>query len=479
MFDDDKPREACGLFGIAFDPRATLQTRLGLYALQHRGQESAGIMALRQGRCEVQKGMGLVADVFARLPNSWWNEPQTMAIGHVRYSTSGSTTLVNAQPFAVEFDRWVLGLAHNGNLSNSGALRRALKQSGAILQGTTDTELILHLAARHHEPGAAPWAALRQALTVAEGAYSLLALCEDGMAAIRDPHGWRPLVMGRKGDAIIFTSETCALDILQAEYVRDVPPGTMILVRPDGSITEHPVATAPRLAHCMFELVYFARPDSRVFGEMVYDVRRRFGAQLAREAPCDCDFVMPLPDGGLYAALGFAEESGRPFNMGMVRNHYVGRTFIKPNEEDRRMAVRVKLNPIRELIAGKRVCVVDDSIVRGNTSRERVRLLREAGAKEVHMRISCPPHISPCFYGIDFPRAEELLAHNRSLDEVRQIINVDSLGYLSLEGMLGCVRATKPADYCHACWSRQYPVPPREGIPRDELEEKWRQPGLL
>ena len=477
--DPERFHEACGIFGVANHPAAAELTRVGLYALQHRGQESAGIFLLRNGECELHKGMGLVSEVFGRLPKEWWKTSQSMGIGHVRYSTAGSSSLVNAQPFAVEFDRWRLALAHNGTLSNSGLLRDNLKRCGAILQGSTDTELVLHLAARHHEQGAPPWEALKAAMAHVEGAYSILALCEDGMAAMRDPYGWRPLAMGRLGDSVVFASETCAFDMVGAEYERDLEPGEIVLVREDGSMHSEFFEYAPRKAFCIFELIYFARPDSLVFGECVYEMRKRLGARLAEESPADVDVVMPLPDGGVYAALGFAEAAGIPFDMGIMRNHYIGRTFIQPSEEDRRTAVRAKLNPIRNAIAGKRVCLVDDSIVRGNTGKERVWMLRECGATEVHMRISCPPHVAPCYYGIDFPSAEELIANNHSLDEIAKLLNVDSLAYLSLEGMLGCVSKTQADDYCHACFSREYPVAPRPGPPRDPTSEDAQQPTLF
>lgn len=463
MHDDDKPRHYCGVFGIANHPDSADITRLGLHALQHRGQESAGIFLMRDGVCEVHKGMGLVADVFAKLPREWRDGNQQMAIGHVRYSTSGASALVNAQPFAVEFDKWHLALAHNGTISNTGLLRERLKQAGAILQGSTDTEVLLHMAARQHQMGDAPWEALRSALNNAEGAYSLLAMCEDGMAAIRDPHGFRPLVMGRLGESYVFASETTAFDLIGATYEREVLPGEFILVRPDGSMESTIFKHAKGTAHCIFELIYFARPDSQVFNRKVYSMRRKFGAQLARESGVPADVVIPVPDGGVYAALGYAEESGIPFDMGIVRNHYVGRTFIRPNADERREAARLKLNPVREAIEGKRVILVDDSIVRGNTSKERVAILREGGAKEVHMRISCPPHVSPCYYGIDFPSSKELIANNLTLEEIAETIKVDSLAYLSLEGMLGCVQEPSQQGFCHACFSKQYPVPVKNG----------------
>ncbi len=461
----DEPHEYCGVFGVCHHPEAASVTREGLYSLQHRGQESAGIFLRRPNGCELQKGMGLVADVFQRLPKEWWQTEQDMAIGHVRYSTAGGSSLVNAQPFAVNFGNWHLALAHNGTLSNACQLRSRLKTKGALFQGDTDTELILHLAARSHEHDDAPWEALKNALINCEGAYSLLALCEDGLAAARDPYGFRPLAMGRQGDSIIFSSETCAFDLLGAEYVRDVEPGEFLVIRADGTQESSTISYAPRRAHCIFELVYFARPDSLVFGEQVYTVRKRFGAQLAKESPVEADVVMPVPDGGMFAALGYAEASGIPFDMGIMRNHYVGRTFIQPNADDRRAAVKVKLNPIRSAIADKRIVLVDDSIVRGNTSRERVRLLRECGAREVHMRVSCPPHVGGCYYGIDFPDPDALIATHHTTEEIAELINVDSLAYLSLDGMLGSVVHTKPEDYCAACFTCDYPVVPkvREG----------------
>jgi amidophosphoribosyltransferase len=464
---DDKPRHYCGVFGIANAPQAAEITRLGLTALQHRGQESAGIFVLREGQCELQKDMGLVGDVFRRLPKEWWGNPQKMAIGHVRYSTAGSSTLDNAQPIAVEFDKWNLALAHNGNLSNGGVLRDQLKRNGAIFRGSSDTEVILHLAARRHNPGETPWRALCSALSDAEGAFSLVALCEDGLVACRDPNGFRPLVMGRSEEgAVVFSSETCAFDMTGTTYEREVLPGEFIHVGLDGRITSKFLPRAQRQAFCIFELIYFSRPDSVVFGECVYNVRKEFGRRLAREAPCDADVVMPIPDGGIYAALGYAEESGLPFDLGIMRNHYVGRTFIKPAAADRKAAVKIKLNPIRNAIEGKRVCLIEDSIVRGNTSRERVKTLRACGAKEVHIRISCPPHVSPCYYGIDFPSKEELIANNYTQEEISKLIDVDSLHYLTLEGMLDCVRTAAPEDFCHACFSADYPVAPRGLINR-------------
>ena len=454
------PKDHCGVFGIANHEEAAQLTRLGLYALQHRGQESAGIFVLRNGKCELEKGMGLVGDVFCKLPKEWWKTPQSMAIGHVRYSTSGSSSLVNAQPFAVELDKWYLALAHNGNLSNGGTLRDQLKKGGSILQGDTDTEIILHLAARKHKMGHPPWEALKLALQRVEGAYSIVALCEDGMAAVRDPYGFRPLVMGKLGNAVVFASESSAFDMIGAHYEREIHPGEFVLVKKDGAIESSIFSSVSRRAHCIFELVYFSRPDSIIFGECVYKIRKRFGAKLAGEAPVEADVVMPIPDGGIYAALGYSEASGIPFDLGIMRNHYVGRTFINPNQADRVWAVRVKLNPIVAAIKGKKICLIEDSIVRGNTSKERVKALRNYGAKEVHLRVSCPPHINPCFYGIDFPNKDELIANNYSLEEIAKLIEADSLAYLSLDGMVSCVGNGHSKSYCHACFSGDYPVKP-------------------
>jgi amidophosphoribosyltransferase len=454
-------KEACGVFAVANHPASADLARLALQSLQHRGQESAGIFLRRESHCELHRGMGLVGEVFKRLSAEWWGGPQSMAIGHVRYSTSGGSNINNAQPFAVEFDDWYLALGHNGTLSNGGFWRNHLKRNGAIFQGDLDTEVILHIAARHHHAGQPPWEALEYALRNVEGAYSVVALCEDGLLVARDPHGFRPLAMGRLDGAYVFASETCAFDMIGAKYERDVKPGELILVRGDGKLQSRQFSYSPRCAHCIFELIYFARPDSRVFGESVYAMRKRFGAQLAAEHPVDADIVVPVPDSGMYAALGYAEASGIPFELGIMRNHYVGRTFIQPLPADRRTAVNLKLNPIREAIAGKRVCLVEDSIVRGNTSLERVRTLRENGAKEVHMRISCPPHVSPCYYGIDFPSSEELIAHHHTVAEIAKIIDADSLAYLSREGMLACLPRGNSQDYCHACFSREYPVQPK------------------
>ncbi len=451
----------CGIFGVANHPEASIITRLGLSSLQHRGEESAGIMTLRDGKCEIHKGMGLVSEVFARMPSEWWKNPQEMAIGHVRYSTHGKSSLVNAQPLMVEFDKWQLGVAHNGNLSDAIPQRRNLKSDGAIFQGDLDTELILHIAAKCHRSGESPWQAFENALTQVEGAYSLLALCEDGMVVARDPFGFRPLSMGRLHGAYIFSSETCAIDIVGGTYERDVAPGEMIPISRSGKLTSRIFAQAKKKAHCIFELIYFARPDSIIFGESVYRVRKRLGERLATEHPCNADIVVPVPDSGVYAALGYSSKSKIPFDMGIMRNHYVGRTFIKPSPEDRKTTVNIKLNPIKEAVAEKDICLVEDSIVRGNTSKERVKTLRKCNAGKVHMRISCPPHKNPCFFGIDFPSSDELIANKSTKNEIADIVGADSLEYLSIDGMLSCVENNKAYDFCHACFSSDYPVVPK------------------
>ena len=465
----ESPKDHCGIVAIANHPKAAKYIRLALFSLQHRGQESAGISICQEdGHCDLHKGMGLVNDVFRRLPKKWIDISPHMAIGHVRYSTAGDSSLVNAQPFAVEFDRWQLALAHNGHLSNSNSIRTKLKKSGTILQGNTDTELMIHLAALKQQRGQPPWQALQEALHECEGAFSIVAICQDGLAVARDPYGFRPFAIGRFNGTFIAASETSAFDLIGAEYIRDVQPGEFIHVKMDGSMHSSTFNKSSRKAHCIFELVYFSRPDSRIFGEQVYQIRRRLGACLASEAPVNADVIMPIPDSGLYAALGFSQASKIPFDMGLMRNHYIGRTFIHPNESDRQAAVKIKLNPIRDAINGKRVCLIDDSIVRGNTSKEHVHMLRSCGAKEVHMRISCPPHISPCYFGINFPKADELIANHYSINEIARKLKLDSLAYLSLEGMLSCVKETKATDYCHACYSKEYPITLKniDGVPQ-------------
>ncbi|KAB2968683.1 MAG: amidophosphoribosyltransferase [Thermoanaerobaculia bacterium] len=442
----------CGIFGIEGQDDAANHVYLGLYALQHRGQESTGIVTWDGARVGLERGMGHVADVFpaevlARLPGR-------RAIGHTRYSTSGSSVVANAQPIVVRTSMGSIGVVHNGNLTNAVALRRRLEAAGSIFQTTSDTEVILHLMARN--PRAEVVDSLLVALAEVEGAYSLLMITEHGLIAARDPNGFRPLAMARRNGAVCFGSESCAFDLLGAAFERELEPGELVVAR-DGEVSSHRVPRAASPRRCVFEHVYFARPDSMVFGDSVAQVRTRLGAQLAREAPAAADVVVPVPDSGLFAALGYSRESGLPFELGMTRNHYVGRTFIEPKQSIRNFGVKVKLNPVQAIIRGRRVVLIDDSIVRGTTSRKIVRMVREAGAAEVHLRISSPPTAWPCFYGIDTPRRGELIAATHTLEEIRAFIEADSVAYLSLEGLLACVTGPR-SSYCTACWSGDYPV---------------------
>jgi amidophosphoribosyltransferase len=448
----DRPKEECGVFGIFGHPEAANLTYLGLYALQHRGQESAGIVTSDRGEPKSHKGMGLVADTFD------WGKLQALsgdvAVGHVRYSTTGSSLLKNAQPFLAQHSRSYWAIAHNGNLVNARELKNKLEARGSIFQSTMDSEVFVHLIARSKNPGYMEKTV--QALSQVRGAYSIVLLTENALVGARDPHGFRPLCLGEINGSFVLASETCALDLVQAKYLRDVNPGEVVLIDRDGLHSEQPFRKV-KPAFCIFEYIYFARPDSNIFGENVYLVRKKLGARLAEESPEEADFVMPIPDSGNYAALGFAERMGLPFEMGMIRNHYVGRTFIQPSQSVRDFGVKIKLNPVRDLLRGKKIMVIEDSIVRGTTSRIRIKALREAGAKEIHMRVSCPPHRFPCHYGIDFPTREELIASSRSVEEIRKYIGLDSLAYLSLEGMVGAM--PHPSDsFCLACYSGHYPV---------------------
>jgi amidophosphoribosyltransferase len=454
----DKFHEECGVFGIYNHPEAANLTYLGLYALQHRGQESAGIVASDGQRLRASREMGYVADAFDE--RALAGLPGRAAIGHVRYSTAGESKLENAQPFLIDCSHGEIAVCHNGNLVNAQELRDELVRQGSIFRTTSDTEVLLHLYARSKAPTLDE--ALVESLSQARGAFSLALLTKDRLIAVRDPHGFRPLALGRLGDAIIVCSETCALDLIGATYVRDVEPGELLIVGPLGIRSLKPFGQA-RLAHCVFEHVYFARPDSYVFGESVNEVRTNLGRRLAKEAPAAADVVVPVPDSGVCAAIGYAETAGLPLQMGLIRNHYVGRTFIQPAQSIRHFNVKVKLNPVRSILAGKRVVLVDDSIVRGTTSRKIVRMVRSAGAREVHMRISCPPTISPCFYGVDTPRRAELIAATHSMEEIRKYIDADSVAYLSLDGMLGAVGPTR-GSYCTSCYTAEYPVE----FPRDE-----------
>jgi amidophosphoribosyltransferase len=451
---DDHFHDHCGLFGVFGHLEAANLAYLGLHALQHRGQESAGIVTSDGVQLHTQKGMGLVSELFtdARLSTLKGDR----AIGHVRYSTSGDTVAANAQPLVIECHRGPIAIAHNGNLVNAALLRYELEAAGSIFQCTSDTEVILHLYARSHREKLED--AIAASLSKVMGAYSLLFLTRDAMVAVRDPWGFRPLCIGRMpGGVTVIASETCALDLIDAEYVRDVEPGEMVVVDRNGLRSFHPFPQeAP--SQCVFEHIYFARPDSLVFGHNVLGTRLKLGRQLARENPVDADVVVPVPDSGNGAALGYAEESGIPFAMGLIRNHYIGRTFIQPKQSIRSFGVKIKLNPVRSVLQGKRVILIDDSIVRGTTSRKIVAMVRAAGAKEIHMRISSPPTTGPCYYGIDTPHKGELIAASHSVDDIRQHLGVESLSYLSHQGLLDAVGDHEGRRHCTACFSGRYPV---------------------
>src|SRR5438552_4713954 len=454
----DKFKDECGVFGIFGHPEAANMTYLGLYALQHRGQESAGIAASDRGQVRISRAMGYVADTFdgqtlAQLPGP-------LAIGHVRYSTAGESKLSNAQPILIDCAHGQIALCHNGNLVNAREVRDDLVRQGSIFQSTSDTEVVLHLYARSRAGSVED--AVIDSVSQVQGAFSLVMLTRDRMIAVRDPHGFRPLALGRLGDAYVVCSETCAMDLIGATYVRDVEPGEVLVISADRVKSIKPFPPAP-LAHCVFEHVYFSRPDSYVFGKSVNEVRTNLGRILAREQRVDADAVVPVPDSGVCAAMGYADEAGIPLRMGLIRNHYVGRTFIQPQSSIRHFGVKVKLNPVRSILEGMRVILVDDSIVRGTTSRKIVKMVRAAGAKEVHVRISCPPTISPCFYGVDTPREAELIGATHTIEEIREFLEADSVAYLSLEGMLSAVKPDK-ASYCTSCYTGVYPV----AFPQDE-----------
>jgi amidophosphoribosyltransferase len=454
----DKFREECGVFGIYGHTEAANLAYLGLYALQHRGQESVGIATSDGARLQIHKAIGYVADSFDEA--TFTRLVGTSAIGHVRYSTAGESGIKNAQPILIDCAHGEIAVGHNGNLVNAQELRDSLVAQGSIFQTTSDTEVLLHLYARSKAPTVEQ--ALVESIAQAQGAFSLVLLTRDRLIAIRDPHGFRPLTLGRLGDAYVVCSETCALDLIDATWIRDIEPGEMLVIGPEGATSLRPFPPA-KAAHCVFEHVYFSRPDSYVFGLSVNEVRTEFGRHLAREQPAAADVVVPIPDSGVCAATGFADESGLPLQMGLIRNHYVGRTFIEPHQSIRHFGVRVKLNPVRSILQGRRVVLVDDSIVRGTTSRKIVKMVRAAGATEVHMRISCPPTISPCFYGVDTPRRSELIAATHTLEEIRRYIGADSIGYLSVGGLLGAVGPDR-TSYCTSCYTGEYPV----AFPRNE-----------
>ena len=455
MFDGF--REECGVFAIHGHPEAAKMGHLGLYALQHRGQESAGIAASDGEHVRCTKSMGHVADIFS--PAVLKALPGHLAIGHTRYSTTGDTVLLNAQPFSVRCNKGQIAVAHNGNITNARELRAELEQEGSIFQATSDTEVILHLVARSRERTLA--GALREALLELEGAFSLVFLANDRIIVARDPLGFRPLAMGQlelsgQKSCYVFASETCAFDLIGAVYLNEVEPGEMVIVGPEG-VTRERYAPSRERAHCVFEHVYFSRPDSIVFGRPVAESREMLGRLLARESPVEADLVVPVPDSGVAAAIGFSAESGLPFRQALIRNHYVGRTFIEPSQAIRDFGVKLKLNPVRYQLEGKRVVLVDDSIVRGTTSRKIVRMVRSAGAREVHLRISCPPTVSPCFYGVDTPSKNELIAANHSLEEIRRFVEADSLAYLSMASLRLAV-GDVDQDFCYACYSGNYPT---------------------
>ena len=458
MDSSDKFREECGVVAIYGHPEAANLAYLGLYALQHRGQESAGMASSDGSQIHCIKQMGYVVDIFT--PEVLAKLPGELAIGHTRYSTAGDTVLTNAQPFAVACNKGRIAVAHNGNITNALELRRELEQQGSIFQASSDTEVILHLVALSRERTLA--GALREALLQLDGAFSLVFLAQDRIIVARDPYGFRPLSMGQMElsggkKCYVFASETCAFDLIGAVYLNEVEPGEMVIAGPEGLTRERFVPERPR-AQCVFEHVYFSRPDSVVFGRPVQESRELLGRLLAREHPVEADVVVPVPDSGVAAAVGYAAESGIPFRHGLIRSHYIGRTFIEPSQAIRDFGVKLKLNPVRHLLAGKRVVLVDDSIVRGTTSRKIVRMVRQAGAREVHLRISCPPTRSPCFYGVDTPTKSELIGANNTVEEIRRFVGADTLGYLSLAGLREAVADRERLEYCYACYTGDYPT---------------------
>lgn len=447
-------------------------TYFGLYALQHRGQESAGIVTWDGDKIREQKGMGLVADVFneRHLSKELRGE---IAMGHIRYSTTGASLIRNAQPFIVRHGNLRLAVAHNGNLVNTYELRTELENNGSIFQTTMDTEVFAHLIIKYLHESETIEEAIAKAAKRVRGAFSMLILANDKLIAIKDPNGVRPLMLGRVGDKYVFASETCAFDLIEAEYLRPLNPGEMVSVHKNKMTSMHYCETEPK-RQCIFELIYFSRPDSVVFGDVVYERRKAMGAKLAQEAPVDADFVMPFPDSGNYAAVGYSQESGLPLELAMIRNHYVGRTFIQPSQDMRDFSVRVKLNPVKSMVQGKRIIIVEDSIVRGTTIMARVKKLRELGAREIHLRVSCPPIKHPCFYGIDFSSKGELIAANHSADDIARFMGVDSLHYLTIPGLLDSV--TDDDAWCLACFDGHYPIPLSDKMGKDCLEA---EPGII
>jgi amidophosphoribosyltransferase len=464
---DEKPREACGIFGIYDHTEAAALTYFGLYALQHRGQESAGIAVAKDMQIVEHKGMGLVSDVFdmdhlARLDGG-------SAIGHVRYSTTGSSILTNAQPFLVRHRKKSYAVAHNGNITNAHVLKNELEQAGSIFQSTMDSEIFLHLFVKNLKSGFEQ--AIVETVSRLEGAFSFIMLTSKGeIVGVKDPHGFRPLCLGKLNGNYVLASETCAFDLVEAEFIREIDPGEIVIISEDG-IKSIQTPAAPNRAFCIFEFIYFARPDSTIYGQNVYQTRKAHGRRLAREAPVDADLVMPFPDSGTYAALGYHEESGIPFEMGMIRNHYVGRTFIQPTQSMRDFGVRIKLNPVKELLKDKELIIIEDSVIRGTTIKTRVKSLRKLGVRRVHMRVAGPPHRFPCRYGIDFSTRGELIAARKSVEELKDYLGLDSLHYLSIKGLLQSTGIENPEHhFCKACFDGCYPVSFDEMVSKDCLE---------
>ena len=450
--DDDRFHDECAVVGVWGNEEASKLCYLGLYALQHRGQEGSGIVSFDGASVRGHKGMGLVAEVYP--PEILENLKGKVAIGHNRYATFGGKDWVNLQPFVANFSDHSFAIAHNGNLTNAAALRKELEQTGAIFQSTSDTEVILHLIAREKSTGSISQI-IAKALAKVEGAYSLVMLWQGNLIAVRDPAGVRPLALGKLADGYVVASETCAFDLLDAELQRDIKPGEILQIDEAGNLTSTMLASKTGEAFCVFEHIYFARPDSIFSGENVYGVRKRLGAELAKEHGIEADVVIPVPDSGVAAAVGYAQESGIKMELGLIRNHYVGRTFIEPKQSIRDFGVKVKLNANRDVLNGKRVIVVDDSIVRGTTCRKIIKMIRKGGAKEVHFRVSSPPTVSPCYYGIDTPSSEELIANTHKLEEIKDFIDADTLGYLSMEGVYRAVRGNQ-SQFCDACFTKNY-----------------------
>ncbi len=456
----DNLKEKCGVFGIFGNPEAANLTYLGLYALQHRGQESAGITAFDGKSYHSHRQMGLVADIFKQ--HNLETLKGSIAIGHVRYSTAGSSNIKNCQPFQMEYALGGLAIAHNGNLINDVPIRRRLVNSGAIFQSNSDTEVIMHLIARSPLPSIED--RIIDALTEIKGAYSLVILAGDKLIGVRDPNGFRPLCLGRLGKSFVLASETCSFDIMEAEFIREIEPGEIIVIDNKGIKSYYPFDAQPR-RQCIFEFIYFARPDSFIFGDHVYNVRKKLGELLYEYTPCVADLVIPVPDSGIPAAIGFSHKSGIPLELGLIRNHYVGRTFIEPKQSIRHFGVKIKLNANPGILKNKRVVVIDDSIVRGTTSRKIIKMIRNAGAREIHFRISSPPIISPCYYGIDTPTHNELIANSHSIEEINKYVTSDSLAYLPLEALRKSVK--DPENFCYACFTGKYPL----RFPLEEIEQ--------